>query len=327
MQVYLRSLFEEKPSTTQVSNNSRNMYSGSVRTVTAFQALRRIRRVIALQWRGIFIVIIILADLIFFSTVFLKFDGTTQITPANESRVEIWLLCMLANGGDKNKCLQEAAALIVDEWTAFSVLFLLAVGSPFPLYQIFWGFRQADSLQFNGIWALIMLGRFAIYPAWFTMIKNLFRRKPPVDEFVSYNARRMSEPTNSSYEMLESKQRDTTSTAQLELMKPEPSAVRGDPLTSSLREYNPSTFSAQMRGMSASNINTQPTFSAYRDLESGNRSPPVAPPFSPFHDHPHSPEQGSNPPFSPYVDSPDRTPVLNRGRSRYPNDVQIGFAT
>lgn len=304
-QVYLRSLFEEKPATTQASGNSRNLYSGSIRTVNAFQALRRIRKVIALQWRGIFVVIIILADVIFFSTVFLQFDGTTQATQENKDKAMYWIFCMLGNDGDKNKCLAEARQMVVSEWTAFSVLFLLS---------------------FNGIWALILLGRFSIYPAWITMIKKFFERGPPPDEFVSYNARRISEPTDSSYEMLESKRRDTASTADLAIMKPEPSAVRGDQLTSTLREYNPSTFSAQMRGMSGTGIDSQCPFSSYRDLEPGSRSPTTSSQFSPFRDNPLSPDNDSNSPFSPYVDSPTRTPVLERGRPRYQDDVRIGFA-
>jgi hypothetical protein len=175
--------------------------------------------------------------------------------------------------------------------------------------------------QFNGVWALILLGRFSIYPAWITLIKNTLWRKKSPDEFVSYNARRISEPTNSSYEMLESKQRSTTTTADFSsIMKPEPSAVRGEQLTSSLREYNPSTFSAQMRGRSTSNITTQPPFPNYRDLESGSRSPPPASSFSPFRDDPQSPDRNPNSPFSPYADSPDRAP-------KYPDDVRIGFAT
>lgn len=110
--------------------------STSVRTVTATRALRRIKRVIELQWRGIFIVIIILADVIYFSTVFLQFDGTTQRTDANLRHGFAWLLCVLSHDGDKNKCLTEAADMVVKEVTAFSVLFLLSVAPPPPPPQV-----------------------------------------------------------------------------------------------------------------------------------------------------------------------------------------------
>jgi len=85
--------------------------------------------VLALQWRGIFVVVIILADVIFFSTVFLQFDGTTQKNETNTSRTMEWLVCMLRHDGQKDLCLKQARKLVVSEGTAFSVLFLLSVCS------------------------------------------------------------------------------------------------------------------------------------------------------------------------------------------------------
>lgn len=126
IQVYLRSLLEEKQET---ELSSRLPYANSIRTVSAAQALRRVRRVVALQWRGIFVVVIILVDVVFFATVFLQFDGTTEKTPENiKSGIE-WLTCVLENGGDKNKCLDLAAKLVVPEATALAVLFLLSVSN------------------------------------------------------------------------------------------------------------------------------------------------------------------------------------------------------
>lgn len=136
-QVYVRSLFEDNPTITQMTASSAHgtpfsattNTSTSVRTVTASRALRRIKRVIELQWRGIFIVIIILADVIYFSTVFLQFDGTEH-TDASLRHGVAWLFCVLSHDGDKNKCLDEADKLVVKEMTAFSVLFLLSVATP-----------------------------------------------------------------------------------------------------------------------------------------------------------------------------------------------------
>ncbi|KAF8544242.1 hypothetical protein BDD12DRAFT_816298 [Trichophaea hybrida] len=278
-QVYIRSLFEDKP--THVSGNSHGQYSTgtSLRTVTASRAFRRIRKVVELQWRGITVVIIILADVIYFSTVFLQFDGTTQMTKDNLEHAKVWITCMITHNGDKNKCLGEAAKMVVRESTAFTVLFLLS---------------------FNGIWALLLLGRFSIYPAWIAFFKNLFKRRTAPDEFVSYNARRTPEP--SSYEMLESKQRHhTASTTDLSIMKPEPTVA-----LNSFREYNPSTFSAQLRGSRAD----EPPFSPFRDLESA--------PFSPYHDSQDSPRFSQ---FSPYADSP-----VNERALAFPREVRIGLA-
>lgn len=315
-QVYLRSLFEEKPSTMQQTTNSQLPYTNSIRTVTAFQALRRIRRVISLQWRGILVVIIILADVIYFSTVFLQFDGTTQETPDNKLHAAEWMECMLFNGGEKIKCFKQAKKLVVDEGTAFSVLFLLSVSR---LQPVVLGLLTE---QFNGFWALILLGRMDIYSAWFDLIKGLFTPKKSPDEFISYNAHRVSQPGNSEYEMLESKKRSTASTMDMSIMKPEPILTIPQNL-SALREYNPSTFSAELRGRTTSGLTSPRPFSLYADKETAiSRSPPTSP-FSPYHDSPDS-YLGSNAPFAPYADSPRVSPV--RSSPKYPEDVRIGLA-
>ena len=73
------------------------------------------------------IIIIILVDVIFFATVFLKFDGTTEQTQTNLIHGFMWLQCMLQSEGDKNQCLDVANKLVVSEGTALGVLFLLSV--------------------------------------------------------------------------------------------------------------------------------------------------------------------------------------------------------
>lgn len=70
----------------------------------------------------------------FFATVFLQFDGTTEKTPENIKAGIEWLTCVLNNGGDKNKCLNLTSALVVPEITALAILFLLSVGTVFHLW-------------------------------------------------------------------------------------------------------------------------------------------------------------------------------------------------
>lgn len=145
IQVYLRSLLEEKQ-----ESGLTLPYATSIRTVSAAQALRRVQRVVALQWRGIFVVIIILTDLVFFATVFLQFDGTTEKTPENIKAGIEWLTCVLNNGGDKNKCLDLTSTLVVPEITALAILFLLSVGSIFH----FWINRHISNLWPVAQWYL-----------------------------------------------------------------------------------------------------------------------------------------------------------------------------
>lgn len=155
---------------------------------------------------------------------------------------------------------------------------------------------------------------------------GLFKRKQQPDEFVSYNARRISEPgKNSSYEMLESKQRHTSSSAgggDLSfIIKPEPTftnspttsscgggggtLARSDLSSSAFCEYNPSTFSAQLRGR------TEGSPFHDDDLESGSRRSPL----SPYQD---MGLRSPPPSFSPYSD--------NSPTAAYSKEVRIGLA-
>ena len=127
VKVYITSLLD---GSTQgnTTNDTPLPYANSVRTVTPRQALRRIQRVIALQWRGIMVVIVIITDVIFFATVFLKFEDTTQLTPENTAKALKWLACILNNNGDKTMCLGVASKMVVPEATAIAVIYLLSVG-------------------------------------------------------------------------------------------------------------------------------------------------------------------------------------------------------
>jgi len=154
------------------------------------------------------------------------------------------------------------------------------------------------------------------------MIKQCFVPLRSPDEFVSYNARRTPEATNAAYEMLESKAR-ASAIADLKPTTPETAVARTD-LTSSLREYNPSTFSAHMRGRPPPDI--APTAAApyptYVDLEAGSSRSPPPPPFSQFDDN--AADASRNPsPLLPYANGstpPSRSPVM------FPEGPRISFA-
>lgn len=134
IKVYLASLSDGAAST---EGSSLPTYSNSMRTMTPRQAYRRVRRVISLQWRGIAIVLIIIADVIFFSIVFVFQDNIVQsITNDPKSKVaDAWVKCLIEARGDKTKCLDKAKSLVVNEATVAAVLLLLAVSSK-PLTPI-----------------------------------------------------------------------------------------------------------------------------------------------------------------------------------------------
>ena len=108
--VYVRSLFDSTAPSTSTSGIQSGLpsYSGSVRTLTARQAYRRIRRVLQLQWRSIAVILTIIVNVIFFSVVFLELDEKTTLTTANLDAAAPWLACLVLTGGDPKQCVSQA---------------------------------------------------------------------------------------------------------------------------------------------------------------------------------------------------------------------------
>ena len=185
IKVYVRSLFDDRitNSTSQVSSGglpTYNSQNGSIKTVTAGQAYRRIRKVIALQWRGTAIVLIIIVNVVFLAVVFVQMDNTVTAALKDLSSAEPWLLCLVLNEGNKNACLDKVrdAHIISSEPTIMAVLVLLS---------------------FNGIWVLLFLGRASMIPGWIEVLKHPFTRRRT--DFVSVDARRYSADAKQ-YEMI-----------------------------------------------------------------------------------------------------------------------------
>ncbi|KAI9866508.1 MAG: hypothetical protein M1813_001059 [Trichoglossum hirsutum] len=165
-------------STTTTGSSALPSPLGSVRIVSARQAFKRIKRVFALQWRGILIVILIIADVAFFAIAFIKFDESTGVTKMNMRKAEKWLTCLVISNGDKHQCLSLAKKLTISEATAIAVLILLSM---------------------NGIWCLLFLGRWEMVTGWIDWFKEKLGRKSR--EFVSVDARRFSHGPRT-YEMI-----------------------------------------------------------------------------------------------------------------------------
>lgn len=124
IKVYLASLTDNSTTT---EGSGMPSYSNSIRTMTPRQAYRRIRRVVQLQWRGIVIVLIIIADVIFFAVIFVFLDNTVESVRTDPEKALPWAACLIAASGDKNKCLDKAKGLVVSLPTVTAVLILLAV--------------------------------------------------------------------------------------------------------------------------------------------------------------------------------------------------------
>lgn len=124
IKVYLASLADNNATT---ENSGLPSYSNSIRTMTPRQAYRRVRRVIQLQWRGIAIVLIIIADVIFFAIVFVFQDNTEETIKNDPTVASAWILCLATTQGDKNACLSYASGFVVGVATVGAVLILLSV--------------------------------------------------------------------------------------------------------------------------------------------------------------------------------------------------------
>ena len=127
IKVYLQSLSDEAATT---NSSGLPSYSGSIRpTLTPRQAYKRVRRVLELQWRGIVIVLVIIADVIFFAVVFVFLDNIEAKLIDDPTKALPWLACLAGSKGDKNKCLKLADPLVVNIATVMAVLLLLSVSS------------------------------------------------------------------------------------------------------------------------------------------------------------------------------------------------------
>lgn len=123
--VYIRSLLDDK-ATTENSSGVVPTYSGSVNAASARQAYRRVKRVVQLQWRGATIVLLIIAEVVFFSVVFVSMDNSSQVNQDLIERAIPWVTCM-ALTGEKEKCLSQAQDLVKNEGVVIAVLICLGV--------------------------------------------------------------------------------------------------------------------------------------------------------------------------------------------------------
>ncbi|EFR03142.1 conserved hypothetical protein [Nannizzia gypsea CBS 118893] len=153
MQVYVRSVFEEKPPTD--TSSAFPSYTGSVTTLTYRQTFKRVKHVVKMQWRGIAVVLVVMTYAVFFTLVFLDLDRAVDKTPDNISRAYPWLVCIALTNGDVGKCLEEHNLGGPSEGLVFTVLILL---------------------PFCGFWSVLLLGRLSIITGWVHFVRGKFRQ-------------------------------------------------------------------------------------------------------------------------------------------------------
>lgn len=162
MHIYLRSLFDKSASATENSSGLPS-YTSSMRAVTAGQAYRRVKRVLQLQWRGVALVVIIIANVIFFAVVFIKLDREVEPNATNMKHAEKWLMC-LALGQSKESCRKYAAGLGPNEATLLAMVYLLSL---------------------VGFWNFILFARPSMFAGWLDLWRRGVSRR---HEFISADA-------------------------------------------------------------------------------------------------------------------------------------------
>lgn len=179
--IYIRTLFNQDPST---NGKGLPTYYASTGHISARQAYRRIRKVFQLQWRGVTLVFILIANALFFAIVFMKLDRATRNTQENFAKALPWLFCLSLSRGDKEKCRDLAQDLGPNGPTLLAVLVLLAL---------------------VGLWNFLLLVRGSHFAGWTELLKNLFYCcLRPKKEFVSADASTLllNSPDAHTYEML-----------------------------------------------------------------------------------------------------------------------------
>ncbi|KAL9092898.1 MAG: hypothetical protein Q9159_000522 [Coniocarpon cinnabarinum] len=168
LNVYIKhSLGVVKPSThsSQAESSLTSFRSASARAV-----FRRVRKVVLLQWRGLAIAIIVVADVIFFSLVYTILDQQMSSTIRNPESLEPWLECLVIKQ-NKNACLHLAKPLAVNQSLLIAVLILLAI---------------------VGIEAFFLICRWQMLTGWLNVCRGRLRQSREMNEFVSLDAHRLS---------------------------------------------------------------------------------------------------------------------------------------
>ena len=71
--------------------------------------------------------ILIITDVVFFSVVFVCLDSRARPSVHREPKGQAWVLCLVASGGDKNRCLDLADKIVLSQATVMVVLIMLSV--------------------------------------------------------------------------------------------------------------------------------------------------------------------------------------------------------
>jgi len=181
----------------------------------------RLRSALFLQWRGLAIVTMTLADVIFFSVTFVYLDDLERGLAKHFSRVEPWLKCLIQSGGDKNACMPLTAGWLPDKSILGAVLIMLSLIGPVVFCLLF---------------------RWAVISAWKDYFSEKMSRKK---EFVPLDMRSPYERPESS--LTAQKYGISDVVFEMQMQQPSPSSQYGE----DIKTRSPTIMSTPTTGPSS----------------------------------------------------------------------------
>ncbi|KAF1819470.1 uncharacterized protein K489DRAFT_325896, partial [Dissoconium aciculare CBS 342.82] len=141
----------------------------SQRGSTARAVYQRLKKVLWLQWRGLFIVTIILVDVVYFSVIFVWLDSQQTTIGQDWNEVGPWIICMIQDPSAKgrNHCMPLIQPFLVSEGVLVSVLMLLSVA---------------------GMQCFLLLARPSLFSAWWTLLRKGPSSAAQQPEFIDLDA-------------------------------------------------------------------------------------------------------------------------------------------
>jgi hypothetical protein len=134
VKVYLKSVWSNAPEHSQGSSGLPS-YASSSRTRSAKVVYQRVKKVLWLQWRSVTIVLLLVADVIFFSIIWIELDtAITNIGAGHTDHIMAFLACILINPkvNQRGKCFDLGQKVLVNEQTCVALLLMLSVSSSLP---------------------------------------------------------------------------------------------------------------------------------------------------------------------------------------------------
>lgn len=225
LNVYLKHSMKHLADNTGSSRGKTSTLSS--RSANARTVFRRVQKVLTLQWRGLAIAVVVVADVIFFSVVFVVLDSQTQRALREPQDFLPWLFC-IALQGDKDQCIGLASKFSVNAGILIATLILLSV---------------------TGIEAFVLICRVGMFTGWMDLFKKLGNRRICKKEFVSIDAHR-SPGGKPDYELLNVSSPRTPVTA------PNSASLKAEPFVSPIQQ---SDFAQQQRWSDATRYYQYPT--------------------------------------------------------------------